>query len=45
MLRACVLNAEIVNAEVESDGLPLVVPEDRDKGVLTLALVVEPLLE
>ena len=44
-MRAGVFNAEIVNAEGESDGSPLVGPEARDKGALTIALGVETLLE
>ena len=44
VLRASVFNAEIVDAEGESDTSPLVGPEARDKGSLTIALGVDPLL-
>ena len=45
VLFAGVFNSEIVHAKGESDGLPLVGPEARDKGALDIAFGVEPLLE
>ena len=45
VLLAGVFNSEIVNAQGESDGSPLMGPEARDKGALAIALGVELLLE